>query len=100
MSSADVSAQTTHPAAIGDAQEPSSQSVAITDPTVRVRALNDAVRRSFTGGWVIETPACSIPRGGPVDHHAARDALWAKFSTAAPARRRQSVAQYSYVKRV
>ena len=44
---------------------------------------------------------CLIPRCvGTVDHHAARDALWAKFSTAAPARRRRSVAQYSYVKRV
>jgi len=46
-------------------------------------------------------PRCLIPRcGGTIDHHAARDALWAKFSTAAPARRRRSVAQYNYVKRV
>jgi transposase len=35
-------------------------------------------------------PRCS----GTVDHHAARDALWAKFSTAAPARReREETAQ-------
>ena len=45
-------------------------------------------------------PNCLIPRcGGTLDHHAARDALWAKFFTAAPARPRRSVARSSYVKR-
>ncbi len=38
-------------------------------------------------------PDVLIPRcGGTFDHHAARDALWARFSTAAPQRQRQSVA--------
>ena len=42
---------------------------------------------------------CTVPGcGGTMDHHAARDALWAKFSTAAPARQRLSVARSSYVK--
>jgi hypothetical protein len=41
-----------------------------------------------------------IPRcSGSVDYHAARDALWARFFTEAPARQRRSVARYSYVKR-
>jgi len=47
-----------------------------------------------------EADACTVPRcGGTLDHHAARDALWARFFTAAPARRRRSVARSSYVKR-
>jgi transposase len=43
---------------------------------------------------------CLIPRcDGTSDHHAARDALWARFFTEAPLRLRRSVARYSYVKR-
>src|SRR4051794_9411620 len=38
--------------------------------------------------------SCLIPRwGGTLDHRAERDALWAKFFTAAPARQRRSVAR-------
>jgi uncharacterized membrane protein YedE/YeeE len=49
------------------------------------------------GTW---DPRCLIPRcGDTISHHAARDALWARFCTEAPARRRRSVARYSYVKR-
>src|SRR3954469_7394891 len=41
-----------------------------------------------------------IPRcDGTSHHHAARDALWARFFTEAPPRLRRSVARYSYVKR-
>ena len=31
-------------------------SPAVVDPTARVQALNDALRRSFAGGQVVETP--------------------------------------------
>jgi hypothetical protein len=37
--------------------------------------------------------------GGTLDRHAARDAPWARFFTAAPARRRRFVARSSYNKR-
>src|ERR671913_2315160 len=43
---------------------------------------------------------CLIPQcDGTYDHHAERDALWARFFTEAPQRLRRSVARYSYVKR-
>src|SRR4051794_11162338 len=55
-----------------------------------------AVRGRSGRGW----PRCLIPRcGDTYDHHAARDALWVRFFTEAPQRRRRSVARYSYVKR-
>ena len=49
----------------------------------------------------VRGPRCSIPRcGGTSHHHVLRDELWARFFMEAPARRRRSVAQYSYVKSV
>src|SRR5687767_5961031 len=49
---------------------------------------------------LLSSDLCSIPRcGDTVDHHTARDALWATFFTEAPGRRRLSVARYSYVKK-
>ena len=52
--------------------------------------------------WVQATqPRCLIPGcGGTVDHDAAREALWARFFTEAPARQRQSFARSSYIKSV
>ncbi|MDP4006615.1 DUF3768 domain-containing protein [Methylobacterium sp. NEAU K] len=42
-------------AVFGTSQRPIELSV-VTDPTARVRALNDAFRLSFAGGQVVETP--------------------------------------------
>ncbi|MCJ2087632.1 DUF3768 domain-containing protein [Methylobacterium sp. E-005] len=53
MSSGDFSTSADLPAAIGNSQEPL---IAIASPAAQVRALNDAFRRSFVGGQVVETP--------------------------------------------
>ena len=51
-------------------------------------------------GVTFSASTCLIPEcDGTLDHHAARDALWAKFYTEAPARLRRSVARSNYVKR-
>ena len=42
---------------------------------------------------------CLVPRCGGTLSHAEKDALWVRFSTAAPPRRRRSVAQSRLVKR-
>ena len=58
--------------------------------------LLKALRRNQSGlaCW------CLILRsGGTIDHHSVREALSARFFTAAPLRRRQPVARSSYVKR-
>ena len=57
------------------------------------KTLYNRFRRWAAKGYLI--PRC----GDTVAHHAAREALWAKFSMEAPPRRRQSVARSSYVKR-
>ena len=53
MSSGDFSTPADLPAAIGNSQEPL---IATASPVAQVRALNDAFRRSFVGGQVVETP--------------------------------------------
>ena len=40
----------------GGSSKPNTPSAAIADPVARVRTLNDAFRRSFAGGQVVETP--------------------------------------------
>jgi hypothetical protein len=43
---------------------------------------------------------CLVPRSGDTfNHHVWREGLWARFYTAAPARRRWSVERYSGVKK-
>lgn len=56
MSNVETSTSADRPAAFGTAQKPSQSSIAATDLAARVRALNDAFRRSFAGGQVVETP--------------------------------------------
>ena len=56
MSSAEFSTSADHSAAFGTAQKPSQSSIAAIASTACVRALNDAFRRSFAGGQVVETP--------------------------------------------
>ena len=56
MSSADFSTSADHSAAFGSSQKPGQASIAATDHTARVRALNDTFRRSFASGQVVETP--------------------------------------------
>jgi len=49
---------------------------------------------------VIQSSRCSVPEiNGTFFSQQWKDALWARFSTGAPARRRQSVERYSIVKR-
>ncbi|MCJ2051150.1 DUF3768 domain-containing protein [Methylobacterium sp. J-070] len=40
----------------GRLSRPITSSIAITEPTASIRALNDAFRRSFADGRVVETP--------------------------------------------
>jgi hypothetical protein len=65
--------------------------------------LLGAVALEAVAGEIIERHGkarCTVLRcGGTVDHHAAREALWARFSTAAPRRRRRFVARSKLVKR-
>ncbi|MCJ2100030.1 DUF3768 domain-containing protein [Methylobacterium sp. E-046] len=56
MSSANFSTPADHSAKFGDSQKPGQSSVTVADPIARMRALNDAFRRSFAGGQVVETP--------------------------------------------
>ncbi|QGY00848.1 DUF3768 domain-containing protein [Methylobacterium mesophilicum SR1.6/6] len=56
MSRAEFLTSADHSAAFGTAQKPSQSSIAATASTACVRALNDAFRRSFAGGQVVETP--------------------------------------------
>ncbi|MGU3479076.1 DUF3768 domain-containing protein [Methylobacterium sp. D48H] len=57
MSSAELPTPPDRSAAFGSSQKPSKPVVAVTtDLAARVRALNDAFRRSFAGGRVVETP--------------------------------------------
>lgn len=56
MSSPEFSKSADHSAAFDRPQKPPQPSIAITDFAAHVRALNDAFRRSFAGGQVVETP--------------------------------------------
>lgn len=56
MSSADFSTSADHSPAFDSSQKPRQSSIAATDLAAHVRALNDAFRRSFAGGQVVETP--------------------------------------------
>lgn len=56
MSSAEFPTPVDHFTSLGSSQKPSTPSAAITDSNARLRALNDAFRRSFAGGHVVETP--------------------------------------------
>ncbi|MCJ2051920.1 DUF3768 domain-containing protein [Methylobacterium sp. J-070] len=56
MSNVETSTSADHSAAFGTGQKPHQPSIAATGIAARVRALNDAFRRSFAGGQVVETP--------------------------------------------
>ncbi|CAP57798.1 hypothetical protein GDI3855 [Gluconacetobacter diazotrophicus PA1 5] len=48
----------------------------------------------------VPTPRCLVPGfGGALFSHEWKDALWARFTTEAPRRQRQSVERYNIVKR-
>ena len=59
-----------------------------------------ATRASVASSNPVATPArCSVPLYGGTPETAWRDALWDRFSTAAPQRLRRSVGQSKLVKR-
>ncbi len=67
------------------------------------RWLSSQHRRTFierSANSISGLHTCLVPACGDTDHQAARDKLWDRFYTAAPARRRRCVSRFSVAKRV